>query len=467
MRLRYVSLVVLSACGPRLPGEVDVAISPEVPTALSASFSVRGDGPAWLRLEIGRDVVRTVPAAVEGGVARGPIVGLKADTRYRIVGVEDGVDRADVELRTAEPPETSSGEPLRFVVDDEASPGSDMADGFAVLTLMGAWSGVLAIDGEGDPVWWVDSEVGWSVAGPRLTNDGRALMWLENDTGRDDALTKLVRVELDGSRREVRWLPGAHHMVDELEDGEIVWPAWEVRDSVWDEGNVRPVLSDDILVSSGGGSPRVVFSFFEDLGPPYVPCSHGAEPDERLGQTIYEWTHTNSIAYIPERDSVIIGARYIDSLLEISMSTGEVIWQLGGRLRTMGITPSSAMLSHAHASDIWASGMLVFDNGNHTSRPSRVLEYAFDLQQQEITLAWEHSAPSGRSYAYLGDARRTPADHVLIAWSTDGRLEEVSRDHDLLWGASGPATVGRFLYLQRLEPPLVPTIAGSTPTQTE
>jgi hypothetical protein len=43
---------------------------------------------------------------------------------------------------------------------------------------------------------------------------------------------------------------------------------------------------------------------------------------------------------------------------------------------------------------------------------------------------------------------------VLIAWSTGSLLEEVDRDHEVLWRISGPpdSSLGRIFYAASLDP---------------
>jgi single-stranded-DNA-specific exonuclease len=45
---------------------------------------------------------------------------------------------------------------------------------------------------------------------------------------------------------------------------------------------------------------------------------------------------------------------------------------------------------------------------------------------------WQHADPEGLLEGWLGDARRLPRDHVLVAWSTADRIDEVTRDHERL-----------------------------------
>jgi hypothetical protein len=445
----------LLGCG-RLQGEVTLALSERIPTVVRAAFPVGAADQAAFRVELKdglslrAEPERIVQATIDDGVARAPLVGLKAGRRYRVVGVADGEDRAEGEVETGAAPDV-----LRFQVDALDPDRAQLARGYVGMALDTVWSGVVVVDGEGDPVWWWEPEPGWDVSAPRPTADGRALVWIEGDEGRDQRTQRLVRTELDGSVRSVWEIDSAHHMAAELDGGEFAWPVWDIREVPWEDGEVAPVLGDSVAVGVPGAPVRTVFSFFDDRGPPYVPCAHGLARDERLGQPVYEWTHLNSVIWVPERDVLVLVSRLMDALLEIDRQTGEVNWQLGGERNTVSMQPPSGAFSHGHASDAWDGGMLLFDNGSHHEpRTSRVLEYAIDAQSQTVELVWEHPAPDDGFFAWLGDARRLPEDHVLIAWSTGSLLEEVDRDHEVLWRISGPdgATVGRVFYMSSLDP---------------
>jgi hypothetical protein len=205
-----------------------------------------------------------------------------------------------------------------------------------------------------------------------------------------------------------------------------------------------------VRVGDGSGDGEVVLSFFDDRGPPFVPCSHGLLPDERLGVDVYEWTHANSLVWLPERDRLIVGARLIDAALALDRRTGEVAWQLGGVQATLALADPQTASSHGHFSDAWDGGLLVYDNGSHREpRVSRVVEYAIDEGAGTAEAVWVQDDVDQRFVAFLGDARRLPGGDVLIASGEAGTLDEVTRDGRLVWRLSLPpdVVVGRTWHL--------------------
>ena len=429
--------------------ELGVVISPEVPTSIEVSFDAPGDGPAWVRVEGERGESRTIAATVSDGRAHATVVGLRGGSRVRLVGVVDGSDTHDAKLKTDEPPDG-----LRFDLL-EADLSAAMTDGYVFMAVSSdAWSGVVAVDGEGEPVWWSPAPSGWQAASPRVTRDGLGLLYLLNDVGRTEEQQRLVRVELDGSRRQEWPVLRGHHMVEELPDGEFAWLSWDIRKISWRHPpDEDPVLSDRVLVGDGDSTPREIVSLFDDLGPAYLQCAHAWQGDHRLGRTVYEWTHADGLVYIPERNSFVVMARFIDALVEIDSDTGEVLWQVGGRHPTMRFSDPAAAFSHAHMSDAWATGVLVFDNGGHKGAPARVVEYAFDAEGRSFEAVWAYTSPTGERIGFLGDARRLPNDDRLVAWSTDGRIDEISPESRRVWSVRvGPDDVvaGRIWFADAL-----------------
>jgi outer membrane protein assembly factor BamB len=113
-------------------------------------------------------------------------------------------------------------------------------------------------------------------------------------------------------------------------------------------------------------------------------------------------------------------------------------------------------IDHGHLSDLWEDGALVFDNGDH--RPdlrSRVVEYRLDLQAGTFQQTWEYWHPEGMHIPILGDARRLPDGNKLIAWSSQGRLVEVTPDGDEVWSVQTDvgAIWGRVRWLDDLYAP--------------
>jgi hypothetical protein len=91
--------------------------------------------------------------------------------------------------------------------------------------------------------------------------------------------------------------------------------------------------------------------------------------------------------------------------------------------------------------------MLYFDNRaakdeDNNDLGSRLVEYSFDDDGYEQV--WEYEEPT-RSYEnLLGDVQRMPiegCDNVLVSWSGQGKLQEITREGEVVWEVASQ-TVG-------------------------
>jgi hypothetical protein len=442
------ALVLLAGCAADdevAIGPIRVATSLHAPAVPVVTFDAGGRAAA---VEVVRDgrVERVVPASIRDGVATAAVVGLGAGEDHLLVPVVDGA-RGEGTAHTAPlAPEVMAA------ALEASEPGAELGGSYVMAAVvdLGA-SGVGVWDGAGRLVWWVLVDEDWTAASPRPSRDGGGVVFAINDRLRDSSDQQLVYVAWDGSARTERATPLAHHMVAELDAGEVAWLAWATRDVVW-EGGTASVLADEVRVGDGVGGGETVLSFFDDRGPPFVPCSHGLLLDERLGVEVYEWTHANSLVWVPERDQLIVGARLLDAALAIDRRTGEVAWQLGGVQATLALADPETASSHAHFSEAWDGGLLVYDNGSHREpRVSRIVEYAVDEDAGVAEAVWVHDDLDGRFVAFLGDARRLPGGDVLIASGEAGTIDEVTRAGQRVWRMALPpgVVIGRIWPLAR------------------
>lgn len=335
-----------------------------------------------------------------------------------------------------------------------SSDASVVADGYVLLSLVSETRSLVGIvDGGGRWVWAVEAPPDQTLASPRLGLDGASILYASYPRDRRADTGGIVRVDL-GGRHATTPTTTAHHMFTEQGDGTFAWLSLEGRE-IPVSGGVAPILADRILVGPEGPdavAPDTRFSFF-DLTEPYAPCEHATIPIDRFAWTGYfEWTHSNSLVRLPDDGSWILASRHLDAVLRIGPA-GEVRWQLGGRDATLTVDDPTLLPSHPHLSDAWDDGALVFDNGVHRDPPfTRVVRWSFDAATGTATPTWVYQPADGRYAPMLGDARRLPEDHVLVAWSVLDTLEEVDVEGRAVWTATltEPYVIGRIGFLDVL-----------------
>jgi hypothetical protein len=436
-------------------GGVDAVFtrSARVPTVVTLRFdSAEGEGwaEAWMDGALARSTSPLLATQHEH-----TLLGLKASTAYDLVAVVRLTD--GTELRSTPTTFTTGNPPVDLPESSVAvsAPGSEMVDGFLVLSLYtpdASWA--LILDGEGDPVWWVQDEGDpWKITRARISQDGRSMLWSQYDRKRDTDIGEVHRLSLDTLEETVTRAEMHHHDFVEHSDGTVSWLGWDMA-TVDVEGD-RIDLAADVIRRAPEGWTKPsgathAFSFLRDFPHPFWwVCDHmdfnGFAPGA------YEFTHSNSLALTEDGASYLLMARYIDTILKIDAATGSVIYELGGLHSTLTL-PAGQGFAHGHFSHAWDDRILVFDNGNHRFKPvaSRVVEYRIDEAAGTAEEVWEYPHPEGDFVGILGDARRLPGGHTLVNWSTHGRIEEVEPDGSLVWQLAMTSTFSRMTFVSDL-----------------
>ncbi len=238
-----------------------------------------------------------------------------------------------------------------------------------------------------------------------------------------------------------------------------------------------------------------------------------------IGEGVADWMHINSMSVLGSNrfydagdqrfhpDNIIWDGRQTNILAIISKETGKVVWQIGPdyssskALRKMGWIIGQ---HHAHMIPRGLPGegnILVFDNGgwggygapnpgspkgfNNALRDcSRVLE----IDPVTLEVVWKYTpveagftelADNYKFYSgYISSAQRLPNGNTLITEGADGRLFEVTPQHELVWEYMSPYFVKNadsnmvyrayrypYSYIPQLAPPVETAIPEVDRTQ--
>jgi Arylsulfotransferase (ASST) len=191
-----------------------------------------------------------------------------------------------------------------------------------------------------------------------------------------------------------------------------------------------------------------------------------------------DWMHINSMSKVgpnkfydqgDERfhpDNIIWDAREANIITIIDKKTGKIVWKLGPDYSTPEVKHLGWIIGQHHAHIIpqglpGEGNLLVFDNGgwagyglpnpaspyggkNAVRDHSRILE----INPVTLEIEWQYTpteagfqAPldSYRFYSpYISSAQRLPNGNTLITEGADGRIFEVTREHELVWEYISP-----------------------------
>ncbi len=436
-----------------------------VPAVAIVTVTTAEGATAWVEYGLDDALDRATPA-VDGPDVQLPLLGLKAGRTYSWRAVSEGAaGRVEGPTQTLTALERPQGLPRLEV---EATGPSAMDEGYVLVSVTSALGGPTAeawlaiYDGDGDPVWWRKHPSGHVTVSPTQGTTPGTVLWDRYDMRDTNLWAVAQQVSLDGTTFAEAPLSQGHHGVVEPEPGVLAWIARELRENPYGPGHVT---ADRLYEAPADATraPRQVVGLYDDLfgGAFSSPCEHpqlGLVFEELF--PVYEWSHLNSLAYLPDRDAYLLNVRWTDTLVLVDRASGQILWQLGGPdsdFRLPGgaapwVSAEDTVLSHAHFSEAWDGGLVAFDNGSHRQpQVSSLVELAWSETTGTVEEVFRWEDPEGRYLAALGDVRRVPGGY-LASWSTAGELTVVDPSGALLWkGTAQPQrAMSRLVYLPDL-----------------
>ena len=268
-----------------------------------------------------------------------------------------------------------------------------------------------------------------------LTNSGNTLILCHKNVTNLDISGKLL---LDDKFIEVTW------------DGEIVWE-WSANEHFhelkFDEAAKNILYRDPNMRPAGGG----------------------------MG----DWLHINSMSVLGDNkwydvgderfhpDNIIWDSRESNILAITSKETGKIVWQLGPNYDTSDELKELGWIIGQHHVHLIPKGLpgegniLIFDNGgwagygapnpiSPTGRQNVKRDYSRVLEINPITLKiiWQYTPKdagfmepldSSRFYSpFISSAQRLENGNTLITEGSNGRIFEVTEEHEIVWEYINP-----------------------------
>jgi hypothetical protein len=160
-----------------------------------------------------------------------------------------------------------------------------------------------------------------------------------------------------------------------------------------------------------------------------------------------DWTHFNTVEYIPGTDQVILNSRNFGEFYLINHKTGAVEFRWGnpcasGQGKCPGfLDDGDQQLFGPHCVTHLENGnFLIFDNG--WQRPEGNRSRAVELDPKSKVIVWQYAARSANSFysPFQGSTQRLPNGNTLITSTNQGHVFEVTTDRQLVWEFIVPTT---------------------------
>jgi hypothetical protein len=163
----------------------------------------------------------------------------------------------------------------------------------------------------------------------------------------------------------------------------------------------------------------------------------------------FDYTHLNSVEYIPETDQVLLNSRNFSEFYLINHKTGDMVYRWGNPTAYgQGRAPSwldngDQKVFGSHCATWLGEGkFLVFDNGSERAQGNRSAVVEVDARTGNIV--WEYAPRSSNSFYTFrqGGAQRLPNGNTFITSSTSGHLFEVTKEKAVVWEYVSPISGG-------------------------
>jgi hypothetical protein len=152
-----------------------------------------------------------------------------------------------------------------------------------------------------------------------------------------------------------------------------------------------------------------------------------------------DFDHPNSIDF--DLDSnYIISFRHMGAVIKLDRTTGQIIYQLGGRLNQFTILNDPLMyFTGQHCVRVLANGnLLLYDNGlRHVPQHTRAVEYQLNVAARTATMVWEYEPSPAVFTPIVGSVERYTSGprigNTLVAFAFLGQVDEVDPSASLVW----------------------------------
>jgi uncharacterized membrane protein YgcG len=197
----------------------------------------------------------------------------------------------------------------------------------------------------------------------------------------------------------------------------------------------------------------------------HVPYSQSEQPLPASSSTPWDWFHINAV-HLDNDGNLLIDARDTWTTYKVSLATGNILWQLGGKDSSFtlqaapGQTLDSAdeLFSWQHDPEAIGNDEYTFFDNESSGTPnlpySRAITVKLNEWSHTATLVASDNQPAGLSAPSQGNAQTTAEGNLFVGWGSLPYISEFDPQGNLLFNAEFPAGVNTYrAYLQPWNPP--------------
>jgi Arylsulfotransferase (ASST) len=187
----------------------------------------------------------------------------------------------------------------------------------------------------------------------------------------------------------------------------------------------------------------------------HVPYGDSEQPLPASPSTPWDWFHINAVKLTSD-GNLLIDARDTWTTYKVSLRTGNIIWELGGKQSSFTVQAAPGQtLDNAGEIFAWQHDpeqigpdtYTWFDNessGTPELPYSRAVVVRLDYRTRTATLVQSYDQPEGLVAASQGNAQTLSDGNLVVGWGALPYFSEFSPSGSLLFNAEFPAGVNTY-----------------------
>ena len=149
-----------------------------------------------------------------------------------------------------------------------------------------------------------------------------------------------------------------------------------------------------------------------------------------------DWTHSNSVFFDVNSESVFVSARNLSRITKIDYASKDLIWNMGQTDFMNEIYFEEDLnFSQQHSVQVLDNGNLLFFDNHRYLNPelSRCIEVEYDEANHSASIVWEHELPAELFSGSRGECDRLENGNTLITAGRTGNTLEVTPNNEVVW----------------------------------
>ena len=174
----------------------------------------------------------------------------------------------------------------------------------------------------------------------------------------------------------------------------------------------------------------------------WSPFDHFAitdgQPSDYSGTNV-NWTHGNALDLAPD-GGLLVSFRNLGEVTKIDVTSGAVVWRLGGHANQFTfLDPSAPVFVGQHSIRIGDTGEIAMLDNLGVKNESRGERYTIDEVTHSVRLTQVYSVLPAVVTQIGGSVQMLPGGRTLVSFGTAGRVEEYAPNGLIEWSIQGNA----------------------------